>query len=184
MPRSVSSNGRSTAATRGMSPFVRQSAALAAKRRYAPFRDGVVPWHSAMAATYAHATAPLRRLADRYVIEATLLIANGQAGAAELGAMFEQLPPVMERAETRAAQIGRATLDLAEAIMLEGSEGSRFAAVVTDLDDRGARIQLADPAVIARVDAQGRGAGDRIEVELMTVDVAQRRIAFERRLTA
>jgi exoribonuclease R len=154
------------------------------KATYAPFRDGVVPWHSAMAATYAHATAPLRRLADRYVIEATLLIANGQAVAAELGAMFEQLPPVMERAETRAAQIGRATLDLAEAIMLEGSEGSRFAAVVTDLDDRGARIQLADPAVIARVDAKGATPGDRIEVELMTVDVAQRRIAFERRLTA
>src|SRR6185312_741747 len=52
---------------------------------YEPYREGVVPWHSAMAATYAHATAPLRRLADRYVLEATLLIANGQAVAAELG---------------------------------------------------------------------------------------------------
>ena len=36
---------------------------------YAPYQDGVTPWHSAMAATYAHATAPLRRLADRYVID-------------------------------------------------------------------------------------------------------------------
>lgn len=33
---------------------------------YEPYKEGVVPWHSAMAATYAHATAPLRRLADRY----------------------------------------------------------------------------------------------------------------------
>ena len=147
---------------------------------YAPYRDGLVPWHSAMAATYAHATAPLRRLADRYVIEAALQIANGQAVSAELGAIFEQLPPVMERAETRAAQIERATLDLAEAIMLEGMEGTRFEAVVTDLDERGARIQLADPAVIARVDAKGAVPGDRIEVELVSADVAQRRIAFER----
>jgi exoribonuclease R len=147
---------------------------------YAPYRDGLVPWHSAMAATYAHATAPLRRLADRYVIEAALQIANGQAVSAELSAIFEQLPPVMERAETRAAQIGRATLDLAEAIMLEGMEGTRFEAVVTDLDERGARIQLAEPAVIARVDAKGAVPGDRIEVELVSADVAQRRIAFER----
>jgi exoribonuclease R len=45
---------------------------------YMPFRQGVVPWHSAMAATYVHATAPLRRLADRYVVETTLAIANGR----------------------------------------------------------------------------------------------------------
>ena len=45
---------------------------------YVPFRDGAVPWHAAMAATYAHATAPLRRLADRYVVRAALAIANGQ----------------------------------------------------------------------------------------------------------
>ncbi|SNS81783.1 RNB domain-containing protein [Sphingomonas laterariae] len=29
---------------------------------YAPYEAGVVPWHAAVAATYAHATAPLRRL--------------------------------------------------------------------------------------------------------------------------
>ena len=150
------------------------------KATYAPYREGVIPWHSAMAATYAHATAPLRRLADRYVIEAALQIANGQAVSAELGAIFERLPPVMERAETRAGQIERATLDLAEAIMLEGMEGSRFVAVVTDLDERGARIQLADPAVVARVDPKGAVPGDQIEVELLTVDVPQLRIAFER----
>lgn len=147
---------------------------------YAPFRDGMIPWHSAMAATYAHATAPLRRLADRYVIEAALQIAAGQAVSSDLGAIFEQLPPVMERAEARAAQIERATLDLAEAIMLEGREGSRFDAVITDIDERGARIQLADPAVISRVDAKGAAPGDRIAVKLTKVDVPRRQIAFER----
>ena len=49
------------------------------KASYAAFAPGVLPWHSAMAATYVHATAPLRRLADRFVIEATLQVANGQA---------------------------------------------------------------------------------------------------------
>ena len=147
---------------------------------YAPFREGVVPWHSAMAATYAHATAPIRRLADRYVIEAALQIANGQPVPAELGAIFEQLPSVMDRADARAAQVERATLDLAESIMLQGREGQRFEAVVTDVDERGARIQIADPAVLARVDGKGAAPGDRIEVELTSVDVPQRRTVFER----
>jgi len=150
------------------------------RETYAPYRNGVVPWHSAMAATYAHATAPLRRLADRYVIETTLQIVAGQAVSAELGTILEQLPAVMDRGDTRAADIDRATLSLAEAVMLEGREGSRFDAVVTDIDERGARIQLADPAVIARVDAKGAEPGDRIEVKLTMVDVAKRQIAFER----
>ena len=42
------------------------------------------------------------------------------------------------KAEEKAGQVDRATLDLAEAIALEGYEGSRFHAVVTDIDERGA----------------------------------------------
>src|SRR4051794_35910257 len=46
----------------------KQAALMLAIRRasggadYVPFQPGVVPWHAAMAATYVHATAPLRRL--------------------------------------------------------------------------------------------------------------------------
>jgi VacB/RNase II family 3'-5' exoribonuclease len=147
---------------------------------YMPYQEGVVPWHSAMAATYAHATAPLRRLADRYVIEAAVQIAGGKDVSAELVAAFAQLPPVMDRADERAAQIERATLELAEAVMLEGCEGRHFSAVVTDIDERGARIQLSDPAVIARVDGHGLAPGDTIEVKLSAVDVQQRRTTFTR----
>ena len=133
-----------------------------------------------MAATYAHATAPLRRLADRYVIETAVLIAAGQPVSAELQAAFQTLPAVMAKAEARASQVERVVSDLAEAIVLDGREGSRFDAVVTDVDERGARIQLCDPAVIARVDDKGAVAGDRVRVALTSVDVAQRRVAFQR----
>jgi exoribonuclease R len=133
-----------------------------------------------MGATYAHATAPLRRLADRYVIEAALLIASGQPVPAALDAIFQKLPAVMARAEEKAGQVDRAALDLAEAVMLEGREGTRFTAVVTDIDERGARIQLCDPAVVARVDGKGAVAGDRIDVELKSVDVTRRQVSFER----
>jgi len=150
------------------------------KASYAPYQDGVVPWHSAMAATYAHATAPLRRLADRYVIEAALQIASGKPVPDELDAIFQRLPAVMAKAEEKAAQIERAALNLAEAVVLEGREGSRFAAVVTDIDERGARIQLSDPAVVARVDGKGAAAGDMITVQLTSADVARRQLTFER----
>jgi VacB/RNase II family 3'-5' exoribonuclease len=150
------------------------------KASYAPYQDQVVPWHSAMAATYAHATAPLRRLADRYVIEATVRVANGMTVPDELNAIFQRLPAVMDKAEEKAGQIDRAVLDLAEAVVLEGRKGSRFDAVVTDIDERGARIQLCDPAVIARINANGMVPGDDISVELANVDVAQRRVEFRR----
>ena len=164
----------------------RDAAFMTAVRRagprasYAPYREGVVPWHSAMAATYAHATAPLRRLADRYVIEAVLQISEGGTVSEELRAAFERLPAVMARAEEKAGQVERAVLDLAEAAVLQGREGSRFAAVVTDVDERGARFQLADLAVVGRVDGQGALPGDTITVELLSADIAHRQVKFQR----
>ena len=150
------------------------------KATYAPYQEGLVPWHSAMGATYAHATAPLRRLADRYVIEATLRIANGQPVPVELEANFQRLPAVMAKADEKAGQIERAALDLAEAVVLDGRTGSSFSAVVTDVDERGARIQLCDPAVISRIDGRGAVPGDTIAVELTNVDAAHRRVSFRR----
>jgi exoribonuclease R len=150
------------------------------KASYAAYQPGMVPWHSAMAATYVHATAPLRRLADRYVIEAAVQVANGRAIPEELGVIFQRLPAIMAKAEEKAGQIDCATLNLAEAVVLEDREGSRFNAVVTDLDERGARIQLSDLAVITRVDGKGAMPGDTILVELVSVDVAHRQVMFRR----
>jgi hypothetical protein len=48
------------------------------------------------------------------------------------------------------------------------------------VDERGARIQLSDPAVVARMDAKGALPGDTISVRLTSVDVANRQVRFER----
>lgn len=150
------------------------------KASYEPFRAGVVPWHAAVAATYTHATAPLRRLADRYVVEAAVSVAAGRAVEPWVADGFEALPAVMDAATARAAQIDRAALDLAEVVVLAGREGELFDAVVTDEDDRGARIQVCDPAIVARVDARRVDPGDELRVRLVRVDVADRRVEFER----
>jgi exoribonuclease R len=146
---------------------------------YMPYKTGVVPWHSAMAATYVHATAPLRRLADRYVVEAALAIANGKPVPETAIAAFAKLPEVMDRADVRSGQIERAAIDLAETVVLHGREGKTFDAVVTDVDERGARIQLCKLPVIARAPANGAGTGDEIEVRLASADIDRRELRFE-----
>jgi exoribonuclease R len=164
----------------------RAAAFLIAVRRagggasYASYSDGDRPWHAAMAATYAHATAPLRRLADRYVVEATLALANGRPVPDAVQEAFAALPKTMATAEQRANSVDRAVIDLAEAVLLAGREGELFDGVVVDEDRRGSMIQLVEPAVLARVDAQRVDPGDEVRVRLEKADVVARTIEFSR----
>jgi VacB/RNase II family 3'-5' exoribonuclease len=145
---------------------------------YEPYRGGVRPWHSAVAASYAHATAPLRRLADRFVVEAALAVANGRPVPEPVQAAFDRLPVIMQKADALAGQIARAVIDLAEAVSLSGREGERFDAVVTDVDQRGARIQLCSPPVVARIKANGLKAGDELTVQLDSAEPGTRSVLF------
>ncbi|MEP9360462.1 RNB domain-containing ribonuclease [Sphingomonas sp. KR3-1] len=162
-----------------------QAALMLAIRRagqgasYAPWRADAPPWHAAVAASYVHATAPLRRLADRYVIRATLAIMAGDPVPEAVTQAFERLPRVMGRADALGGQIDRAVIDLAEAVMLDGREGETFAAVVTDIDARGARMQLADLPVVTRIDAPGAAPGSPLSVRLVDADPANRAVRFE-----
>ena len=153
---------------------------VAGGARYVAFEAGLRPWHSAMAATYAHATAPLRRLADRYVVRAALAIADGEAVPEVVTQAFARLPDVMRAADAKAGQIERAVIDLAEAVVLRTRIGSTFAAVVTDVDERGARVQIDEPAVVGRVATNGVRPGDAVRVRLVAADPAERRIGLER----
>lgn len=147
--------------------------------RYAPFEPGRPPWHAAMAATYVHATAPLRRLADRYVTEAALAIANGQPIPEWVEAAFSDLPGVMNRAEQRAGQVDGAVVELAEAVVLEDRVGDRFAARVVDIGDRGAKAQLCTEPVITRLAAIGMEFGEQVELRLVEADPDRRITRFE-----
>ena len=161
-----------------------QSAFMLAIRRaghgaeYAPYRDGVVPWHAAMAASYAQATAPLRRLADRYVLEAALAVANGQPVPDAVTAAFERLPATMARADALAGRVDRAVVDLAETVLLQRYVGETFAAVVIDTDDHGARIQLRDQPVVARIADNAAAPGAAVTVRLVAVDSVRRTLSF------
>lgn len=186
--------GMSWAADVGLHQFERQLDARRAKdaafmlavrragggAKYVPYEAGVIPWHAAMAATYAHATAPLRRLADRYVVAAALAVANGQPVAEHITSAFAVLGDVMGRADATGNRIERAVIDLAESVAMHGQEGTTFRAVVTDTDERGARIQLCDVAVVARVPSVNVEPGDQLIVKLVGADALRRTVSFER----
>lgn len=147
---------------------------------YVPFTAGQRPWHSAMAATYAHGTAPLRRLADRYVVMATLAVANGEPLPESVSGAFPKLPEIMDRADDMGNQIERAVIDLAEAALLSAQTQRTFSAVVTDLDERGARIQLCDLPVVSRIAAHNIAPGDDVRVRVVSTDIPARTAKFER----
>lgn len=147
---------------------------------YAPYREGVVPWHAALAATYVHATAPLRRLADRYVVQAALAVANGHSVPDHVQAALPNLPDAMAAAAAQSGRVDRAVVDLAEAVLLQGHEGHTFKAVVVEDDDEVSRIQLVDIAVVAKVKAKHLHPGDECRVKLLSADPERREVRFER----
>lgn len=135
--------------------------------------------HSAIASTYAHVTAPLRRVCDRYTNEIVLAICADAAPPEWAMALLPELPSIMGRTRQREQALERAVVDFMEAMMLEDALGHVFDAVVVNHRGDEAIIQLADPAVIATIHPKPQ-LGQEIRVRLLAVDPAARRVEFER----
>jgi len=145
---------------------------------YSAYHEGEVAWHSAVAATYVHATAPLRRLADRYVIEAALNVANGTSVPVDVTAAFEPLADVMKTADAKASQVDSSVIELAEAVVLNDDVGESFEGRVTDIDQRGARVQLCELPVITRIAGENLSLGDLVRLRLTETDPIRRLSRF------
>ncbi len=136
------------------------------------------PLHSAVAASYAHCTAPLRRLADRYVNEVCLAVSAGQAVPSWARAALPALPEEMSASDRRAHELDRAVVDLAEALVLGPRVGEVFDAVVVDSGTSSGTVQLRDPAVRARCEAADLPLGEHVNVRLITADALTRTVVF------
>jgi exoribonuclease R len=145
---------------------------------YLAFRDGQRPEnavHSAVAAPYAHVTAPLRRLCDRATNEIVLAHLDGRAVPDWAVAALDELPATMADARRRESAYSRASLDLVEALVLRPYVGRTFEAVVVDVGDDRALVQIREPAVIAWARTHHASApGDEVVVELLAADPAER----------
>jgi exoribonuclease R len=159
--------------------LVRLAAVLFRGAGYVAF-DGKPPestTHSAVAAPYAHATAPLRRLADRYVSECCLASLAGREVPAWVREALPKLPAEMAEADRRAHAIDRAVVDLAEALVLEGKQGEVLRGVVVEPGPKG-EVQLRDPAVRARLSGDNLPLGEEVGVRIDQLDVAKRLVTF------
>jgi len=136
--------------------------------------------HAALASTYAHTTAPLRRLVDRYVGETCIALSEGRKVPGWVATELPELPDVMELADRRASQYEAGIVSAVEAALLEGGVGKTFEAVVIEVDRDGAAgsVELRDPAVTARCDGPGLPLGETVTVRCTLADVLKRQVRF------
>ena len=86
----------------------------------------------------------------------------------------------MGAAGQRDRNLERAVIDFVEAVVLAPRVGETFRAIVTDIDeerDRG-RLQITDPAVVARIPAEGLVLGAEITVRLEDAVPDERTVRF------
>ncbi len=144
---------------------------------------GAVPGeltHAGVAAPYAHVTAPLRRLVDRYGSTLCVALSNGQPVPDWISAALPRLPKTMAAADSRANEVDRAVVDATEAWLLRDRVGQQFTAIVLDTDDDSAKITIEEPAIRARATGTGFVVGNPVVVRLTEADVASRILRFER----
>jgi exoribonuclease R len=148
--------------------------------------DGGVPEHiehAAIANEYAHVTAPLRRLADRYAGEIAVSLCADATAPGWVRAQLKGLPKVMQRSDGVAHRFERAVLDMVEAGMLSGRVGETFEGVIVDRDDKDkerGHVVVREPAVEATVTGSRKlPLGDEVSVRLVKADPDAREVAFE-----
>ncbi|MFB7250387.1 RNB domain-containing ribonuclease [Microbacterium sp. NPDC056234] len=163
-------------------PVLEAAAMLFRGAGYAVF-DGDVPPdvdQAAIAAPYAHATAPLRRLVDRWSLAICLAAASGQEPPAWARESLAELPGLMQASSQRASKLNSATINCVEAALMTPYVGSRIDATVVELRDGGrATVQIAEPAVTASAPVPvGAAPGDSVSPTLVRADIMKGELEF------
>jgi exoribonuclease R len=177
--------------------FLDQAAELMRGAGYTAF-DGAPPeqpGHGGVGAPYAHVTAPLRRLADRYATEVCLALTGGVAVPQWAREALPKLPKTMTGTDRVSNAAARGAVDLTEAVLLRHRVGETFDAAVTDVDsprrtapapaapngrEPGGTVALDDPPVRARCTGD-LPLGERVRVTLFTADPVKRTVLFTRK---
>jgi exoribonuclease R len=148
--------------------------------------DGEVPAqpeHSALASEYAHVTAPLRRLADRYASEVCVALCTGDEVPGWVHDKLHDLPATMQASAQKASSYERAVLNLVEAAVLRPHVGQSFPGVVVAVDEKERTrgdVVIQEPAVEAHVTSSTPlPLGTDVDVRLAEADPASGTVRFE-----
>jgi exoribonuclease R len=149
--------------------------------------DGDLPEerrHSAIAAEYAHTTAPLRRLVDRYAGEVCVALCAGHEVPDWARQALPGLPDTMRESARRASTYEREVVDLVEAVVLRPRVGETFPGMVVSVsadEPTKGEVMVSDPAVEARLQSgtdKPLPLGQEADVRLTEADPAKRRVRF------
>jgi exoribonuclease R len=158
--------------------LIHEAVALFRGAGYTPF-DGDVPdqtVHAAVAAAYAHVTAPLRRLVDRFGLAVCEAVQRTGEAPEWARAALPDLPAAMTASDRLAGDLERACTDIVEAAVLSQRGDETFDGVVVDLRHGDEPIvQLSDPAVLAPADGHA-GLGDQVKTRVAEADIATRHV--------
>ncbi|GAX49768.1 RNB domain-containing ribonuclease [Streptomyces olivochromogenes] len=166
--------------------FLQECTTLLRGAGYTVFRGGALPdvtSHAAVAAPYAHCTAPLRRLVDRYASELCLAAAADEPPPDWVLTALDTLPKEMAEGSRRAGTVERECVDIVEAALLKDRVGDIFDGCVVDVMERQptvGTVQLESPAVVARIEG-GTGTlplGERLRVRLTQADLGTAKVRF------
>jgi exoribonuclease R len=148
--------------------------------------DGAVPAepeHSALASEYAHVTAPIRRLVDRYAAEICVALCSEEEVPGWVLERLDDLPRTMQTSGQRASQYENAIVNLVEAEILRDRAGETFDGVVVAVDQDDPRrgdVVIQQPAIEAPVVGAGElPLGTDVTVRLVEADPATRTVRFE-----
>ncbi len=147
---------------------------------YAAF-DGELPeetTQAAIGAPYAHATAPLRRLVDRWVLVVCEALVQEREVPDWARESLPELPSLMSASGQRVSQLTAGALDRVEAAVLHGHEGEEFEAVVLSVRADAARVQLQSPPVEAKVRGLDATPGSTVRLRLAQADVSAGTVVF------
>ncbi|MGW0251841.1 RNB domain-containing ribonuclease [Nocardia goodfellowii] len=135
--------------------------------------------HSAIGAPYAHVTAPLRRLGDRFATEICLARSAKTEVPQWVRDGLADVVSTLRRTDAMASKIERSCIDLTESTLLSERVGQAFEAVVIREanGNRPAEIFIADPPVLGPC-AGEPPEGSTVRVLLTSADPATRKIAF------
>ncbi|MGX7825072.1 RNB domain-containing ribonuclease [Actinokineospora sp. 24-640] len=145
--------------------------------------DGAAPElaaHAGIAAPYAHVTAPLRRLVDRFGTEVCLAVCAGDEVPDWVRQALPLLPALMEASDGLAGKVDRACLDQVEAWVLAERVGQEFDAVVLRAEGESAEVFVPDPPVLAKASGADLTEGEMVRLRLVEADPVARRVRFAR----
>lgn len=136
--------------------------------------------HAGLAASYAHVTAPLRRLVDRFGTEICLALCADEPVPEWVREALPGLPELMAGSDALAARVDKACLDQVEAWVLGNRVGQEYDAVVLRSEGGSAEVFLTDPPVIAKCGGENLPEGETVRVRLVRADAQARKVTFER----